>query len=1104
MKESTCWKSSLRKRNFTETILVFTLCIPSHIQMDHLQWYESSTIEPVRVPWACRDRPLCGSDDFFDFPQRQGWELGQSESLSQLAERAQAWLFFGILAIMRAHPDVFVRLEAGEYLVTTNMLPYIMDFTGRTKAERDDLILSELIPALFMAENVIREELIPLVRSHEAQESLDLWTSEPYAILFSIEILLESIKDSVASTSKTVSKALRNLPSGSLFPKLTEGVARSLLRIGRCGSLVHRLDLSSSEFYWLMSLPISHGQARVDHSQCNKTSCTLFNVNQMVYRTQHTSDCVLCDDDVGVVEAELVSLIRKDEVPVIRSTMKPNGKVTICVERMTKGVDYIAISHVWAGGLGNFVKNQLPQCQLQAIHKDVEHAMRELRDNVLETGYLRPQTRGTLARLCWLPQYNTVRYWMDTLCIPNNSPAERKSAINSMGRIYAGAAAVLVLDPTLRSISHDQVGDTGANMLIRASPWMARSWPLQEAALASRIYIRFAEGNVQFEHQHLGIEATLQSLPNQASDQQRLNWIWLDKIDTGFATYDCLPYTPDSDFIKAWNLLSKRTTSYPEDVPAIFAALIYKSAGEILSIEPAHRALALLNAVDTMPLDILCVEQEPHLPRWIPRLPGSVKPVPSLDPTLGVLERVSSGLLLQLSQIPTRALICAKGLSASGGYFLLREGHSRQLFLVHLPTPPDTDSKSKSRCVEVEESHLILMLPKRLSSSSSANCGILARIRAQTGDAVRVELLSNTITWSCHDGQEQLPTHEFRDCLFADPSHAVLIEMGMSMQVLWLTTGERLTKRLPDTAHWPSLRWSRFDAYPYRHLQAQAPWGFIGVFLICIASSALPVFVLILEPVLGLILPLNFWGDPLFSLLVMTTLPFRVYLDCLYFIHFIVTVERRTRYFWSLSFWDVPKVRATLSRLPFSIPWYFMLVDLILLSGVSAALMKALRGYNPFNLCLLGIVGAFHLLRLLLQLFLRVQWFWSTLEHRNLFHQQPTVFILTKKFIVSSLRANFCTALLALLAGFMGGLLLVASYLTLPFHLQERDPSWEPVQYTLSLFVGVLGLGVLSVFVYLLFTISRDLVRRGLWVFGKNGSAGQRRIHDREDAFVLN
>lgn len=1097
--------------NFSlEKSLVFTLCIPSRIQMDHLRWYESSTIEPVRVPWVCQGKTLCGSDDFFDFPQKQGWELDQSESLSQLAERAQAWLFFGILAVMGVHPDACVSLDAGEYLVTTKMLPYFMDFTDRTMEERVDFIVSKLIPALFMAENVIREELIPLVRSHEALESLDLWTSKPYAILFSIETLLESIKDSVAKIPRqfinsarycdadTVSTALRNLPSGSLFPKLTGGVARSLLRIGRCGSLVHCLDLSSSEFYQLMSLPISHGQVIVDHSQCNKTSCTLFNVNQMVYRTQHTRDCVLCNDGVGVVESDLVNLIRKDEVPVIRSTLKPNGKVTICVEKMTKGVDYIAISHVWAGGLGNFVRNQLPQCQLQAIHEDVEHAMisrfsRENHDIQLGSGYLRPQTIRALACLCWLPESNTVRYWMDTLCIPNNSPAERKSAINSMGRIYAGAAAVLVLDPTLRSISHEQVGDIGANILIKASPWMARSWPLQEAALASEIYVRFAEGSVRFEHQHLGIEARLQSLPNHASDEGRLNWFSLES-DENFVTGDCLPYTPDSDFIKAWNLLSKRTTSYPEDVPAIFAILIYKSAGEILSIEPAHRTWALLSAVDTIPLDILCVEQESHLPRWVPRLPGSVKPVPSLDPTLGVLERVASGLLLQLSQIPTNALICAKGLSASGGYFLLHEGHFQQSFLVHLPIPPETDSKSKSRCVEVEESHLILMLPKRLSSSSSANCGILARIRAQTGDALRVQLLSTTITWSCHNDQEQLPTHEFRDCLFADPSYSVLIEMGMSLQVLWFTTGERLTKRLPDTTHWPSLRWSRFGAYPYRHLQAQAPQGLLMLYIFYVMlnfAMFIPGFCLWVY---------NFSQDSLVSILVVITLPLRIYLDCLYYIHLDVKVEKRGRYLWSLSFWDVPKSRATLSKLPFSIPWYFMLVDLIILAGVNAAFMKAPKGYSDTNIALLVIIPIGYLLRLLMHLFLQVQWFLSTLDHRNSFLQQPTVFMLTKKFIISSLHANFSTALITFVTGSVGAPALYLSYFVLR---SRRDPDWSAVNYILVFVFGVPGFGFLCLSLYLLFKISRDLIRRGFWVFGKSGWAGQRRIHDREDAFVL-
>ncbi|KAI1171647.1 hypothetical protein F4777DRAFT_43843 [Nemania sp. FL0916] len=248
------------------------------------------------------------------------------------------------------------------------------------------------------------EELIPLVKDYEASESLDLWNSGPYAILFSIDTLLDSIKDSLARISQqsiipeqprvferftiseepsipeefnrfsgtNISIALGNLRLGSFFPELTEGVARSMARTGRCGSLVHRLGFTSTKLYHLMSLP--SGQGIKDHSLCGKTSCDYLNVDRMTYQPQHTSDCIMCDE-LCIIESELASLIQKDEVPIIKSTMNPNGNVIISVEKMTKGVEYIAISHVWAGGLGNFTGNQLPQCQLQAIHEEVGHTM---------------------------------------------------------------------------------------------------------------------------------------------------------------------------------------------------------------------------------------------------------------------------------------------------------------------------------------------------------------------------------------------------------------------------------------------------------------------------------------------------------------------------------------------------------------------------------------------------------------------------------------------------------------------------------------------------------------------------------------------------------
>jgi hypothetical protein len=69
---------------------------------------------------------------------------------------------------------------------------------------------------------------------------------------------------------------------------------------------------------------------------------------------------------------------------------------------------------------------------------------------------------------------NHLPLLMDTLCIPNNYSNKRKEAINLIERIYTRAAAVLVLDPVLSSISYNQLEErwrtTRVNMLVEASP----------------------------------------------------------------------------------------------------------------------------------------------------------------------------------------------------------------------------------------------------------------------------------------------------------------------------------------------------------------------------------------------------------------------------------------------------------------------------------------------------------------------------------------------------------------------------------------------------------------------------------------------------------
>ncbi|KAI7482044.1 hypothetical protein KC351_g6005 [Hortaea werneckii] len=87
---------------------------------------------------------------------------------------------------------------------------------------------------------------------------------------------------------------------------------------------------------------------------------------------------------------------------------------------------YVALSHVWAEGLGNPIANALPLCQLNYVYKWVE----QLR---LEPGI----------------QQGKLLVWLDTLCCTVSSPKHRNMCLQQMQQIYREAKAVLILDAQL-------------------------------------------------------------------------------------------------------------------------------------------------------------------------------------------------------------------------------------------------------------------------------------------------------------------------------------------------------------------------------------------------------------------------------------------------------------------------------------------------------------------------------------------------------------------------------------------------------------------------------------------------------------------------------
>ncbi|KAI9732166.1 MAG: hypothetical protein M1834_004263 [Cirrosporium novae-zelandiae] len=140
------------------------------------------------------------------------------------------------------------------------------------------------------------------------------------------------------------------------------------------------------------------------------------------------------------------------------------------IVKYQSGVQFVALSHVGADGLGNQNRNGLPICQLLKIRWDISCLLGE---NNFE---------------------NRLYFWIDTLCVPRD-PEDvgiRKEAIKKMNQVYREAYAVLVLDGEL--MMHKKPSDP-FEILVRVinSGWVSRVWTFHEAASAQRFYFQFAD-----------------------------------------------------------------------------------------------------------------------------------------------------------------------------------------------------------------------------------------------------------------------------------------------------------------------------------------------------------------------------------------------------------------------------------------------------------------------------------------------------------------------------------------------------------------------------------------------------------------------------------
>ena len=252
-------------------------------------------------------------------------------------------------------------------------------------------------------------------------------------------------------------------------------------RSGWCPSQIEimvRSPASLQFLYFCASMHDSDSAGR--HNLCNNVKCVAYQTDFENYATQHVTKTCRCDD-FCVDMSSLNNIVKTGALALLRIRgVETLDQLTVEVVASHPDSRYLALSHVWADGLGNAKANALPRCQLLQLGKFTQRFRAKL--NLDD------------------PQYELL-FWCDTLCCPA-SPGEGKNRVLAqMKSIYEQAACVLVLDASLRQYKSEAMRPEEACARLIASGWMRRLWTLQEGALAAdkgRLWFQFRDEAVNF------------------------------------------------------------------------------------------------------------------------------------------------------------------------------------------------------------------------------------------------------------------------------------------------------------------------------------------------------------------------------------------------------------------------------------------------------------------------------------------------------------------------------------------------------------------------------------------------------------------------------
>lgn len=480
--------------------------------MDHIPHCGPHT---VRVPYLGEE--IWDGRDFLEYPERCNFHNNVSHGAwrgEQILQVMQTWLFFGLftevfrLAEIDFRHEQYIEQDGQGRYVTTKALPAYAEALARYEKDQDPTKTSHRLAAIasYLEKASQYVNFISTVLPHTTDKALAQSTGGP--VMLSIGLTGSWLAQTCEAIYRDVGGSAMHLQ------RYTHASAsfleEKMLTEGWCPSLIGRLEaLGNKELQYVGYTHGSPDREPQDHSQCSTSVCRRSQIDEATYRVRHTTNGCGCQI-LEVARAKMENIIQTGGIPVCRlvtaesetpvpstetesdhrsshftsivNPSHPEGRIVgfhLEVERAGPERSFLAISHVWADGLGNNSDNGLPVCELVLLQCRVSGAYAENRS--LPTSEL-PSFNASWSK--W--------FWMDTLCVPVHPESKhiRKQVITQMRDIYTAAEGVLVLDSGL--LRHREPEDN-VRMMIRIllSSWYSRLWTMQESLLAKKVMIVF-------------------------------------------------------------------------------------------------------------------------------------------------------------------------------------------------------------------------------------------------------------------------------------------------------------------------------------------------------------------------------------------------------------------------------------------------------------------------------------------------------------------------------------------------------------------------------------------------------------------------------------